>query len=141
MAQAAISTSARVDGQVALVTGAGGGIGRATVRALATAGARVVATDLAHAPGLEGERIEYVRHDVTSVTQTSQIVEDIVRRHRRIDILVLCAGVITKAPLVVGTEAEWERLWRTNLMGVVHPLQSVFPLMCKQGGGKIVALG
>ncbi|RYG28982.1 SDR family NAD(P)-dependent oxidoreductase, partial [bacterium] len=71
-----ISAPARLDGQVALITGATGGIGRATALALETAGAKVIATDLAESADFGNYDVDYVQYDVTSSHQTRTVVHD-----------------------------------------------------------------
>ena len=137
-----ISGPARLDGQVALVTGAAGGIGREVVRAFVEAGATVIATDIGNDHPFEGQAsIHYVRYDVTSQAETDAVVGQVVRDHGRIDVLVLCAGSIANTPLADSTDEEWASIWRVNVMGVVNPVRHIFPLMCDQQHGKIVALG
>ncbi|CAN7663657.1 SDR family oxidoreductase [Phenylobacterium sp. LjRoot225] len=137
-----VSGPARLDGQVALVTGGAGGIGSEVVRTLAAAGATVVATDLGETHPFEGaSNIQYLRYDVTSAAETDALVNRIVQDHGKIDVLVLCAGTIANTPLWDSTDAEWESIWRVNVMGVVNPTRRIFPLMKEKGYGKIVALG
>jgi len=141
MASIPISGPSRLDGQVALVTGAAGGIGRATAQALAEAGATVIATDIAETAEFDAERIVYRRYDVTSREETDTIISGAVKRHGRIDILVLCAGTITHRPLSESADDEWEAILRVNLIGVVNPVRALMPIMAEQGYGKMVALG
>ena len=137
-----ISGPARLDGQVAVVTGAAGGIGREVVRSLVEAGATVIATDVVDSDPYAGQaKIHYARYDVTSRQQTDELAERIMREHGKIDVLVLCAGSIANTPLADSTDEEWQSILRVNLMGVVNPLRRIFPLMCEKGHGKIVALG
>lgn len=136
-----ISAPARLDGRVALVTGAAGGIGSEVVRAFVEAGATVVATDLGEDPFPGKPNVHYLRYDVTSAAATDEVVETVLRDHGRIDVLVLCAGSIANTGIADSTDAEWESIWRVNVMGVVNPVRRIFPLMCDQGSGKIVALG
>ncbi|QCJ01224.1 SDR family oxidoreductase (plasmid) [Agrobacterium larrymoorei] len=136
-----ISAPARLDGRVALITGATGGIGKATALALAEAGAKVIATDLAESSDFGHPAIEYVRYDVTSSAQTKEVVDDVVRRYGQLDVLVLCAGTITHKPLTESTDEEWRTILDVNLMGVVNPVREIYPIMAEKGGGKIVALG
>lgn len=136
------SGAARMDGQVALVTGAAGGIGRVVVRTLAEAGAKVIATDLGPADAFAGQaNVLYETYDVTSDSQTQALVDRLIRDHGRIDALVLGAGIIANTTLADSTDEEWERVLDVNLMGVVIPSRRIFPRMCEQGGGKIVAMG
>lgn len=137
-----LSGPARLDGQVALLTGAAGGIGREVARSLAEAGAAVVATDIADGNPFEShETIRYLRYDVTSRRETDDLVDRLAREHGRIDVLVLCAGSIARTPIADADDEEWESIWRVNVMGVVNPVRRIFPLMCGNGYGKIVALG
>ena len=137
-----LSGPERLDGRVALVTGAAGGIGREVVKTLVAVGATVVATDIVDGSPFDGQNnIRYVRYDVTSISQTDEVVDRITREHRKIDVLILCAGSIARTPIAEATDAEWESIWRVNVMGVVNPLRRIYPLMCKNGYGKIVALG
>jgi 3-oxoacyl-[acyl-carrier protein] reductase len=142
MVNTPISAPARLDGQVALVTGGAGGIGSEVVRTLAAAGAVVVATDLGEKHPFEGAaNISYQRYDVTSRSETDALVDRIVAQHGKIDILVMCAGTIANTPLQDSTDEEWESIWKVNVMGVVNPMRRIFPLMKEKGYGKIVALG
>lgn len=136
-----ISAPARLDGRVALVTGAAGGIGRATALALAEAGARVIATDISDNAEFDSPSIEYARYDVTSPGDTKTVIADVLARHGQLDVLVLCAGAITHRPLTESTDEEWRAMLDVNLMGVVNPVREVYPIMAENGGGKIVALG
>jgi 3-oxoacyl-[acyl-carrier protein] reductase len=142
MAQIPVSGPSRLDGQVALVTGAAGGIGSEVARTLAAAGAFVVATDLGERHPFEGAaNIQYLPYNVTSRPETDQIVDRILGEHGQIDILVMCAGTIANTPLWDSTDEEWESILQVNLMGVVNPMRRIFPLMRDKGYGKIVALG
>ena len=135
-----MSGPANLDGQVALITGGAGAMGRAISQAFQQAGAKVVATDRAEhediAPG-----IEYRRYDVTSRAQTDEVVDAVIARHGRVDILVLCAGIIARTPLGDSTDEEWDDVLAVNVRGVVNPARRLFPLMCEQGFGKILAAG
>lgn len=138
-----ISASPRLDGRVALVTGGAGGIGRAVCATLAGAGARVVATDLQEDRDWLGVTpgIGFLRHDVTSRSETEAVIDQVAAAHGRLDILVLCAGAIARTPLAESEDAEWQAMLDVNLMGVVNPLRKAYPMMVRAGGGKIVALG
>ncbi len=141
MSSIPVSGPARLDGKVAIITGAAGGIGRATALAFADAGATVIATDIAEAPDYGVAGIHYHRYDVTSRDETTALVAGVKARHGSIDALVLCAGAISHRPLVESTDDEWRQMLDVNLMGVVNPVREVFPVMAEQGMGKIVALG
>jgi 3-oxoacyl-[acyl-carrier protein] reductase len=136
-----ISSEARLDGRVALVTGGTGGIGRAVCDTLAAAGAKVVAADLQEGSGGMAPGVEFLHCDVTSRASTEGIIDDVLARHGRIDVLVLCAGSIARTPLQDSEDAEWQSILDVNLMGVVNPLRKLYPIMVQAGGGKVVALG
>lgn len=137
-----LSAPARLDGQVALMTGAAGGIGRATTLALAAAGAKVIATDIAAEVSFgDVTSIEYRRCDVTSQAETEQVVDDVLQSHGRIDVLILCAGSISHRSLGESTNEEWRSILDVNLFGVLNPVRKVFPVMAGQGYGKMVAVG
>ena len=136
-----VSAPARLDGQVALVTGAAGGIGRATALAFAESGATVIATDILETADFDAAGITYLPYDVTSAKDTTEIVAKICKDHGRIDALVLCAGTITHKSLAEATDADWQAMLNVNLMGVVNPVREIYPIMASQGYGKMVALG
>jgi 3-oxoacyl-[acyl-carrier protein] reductase len=138
-----ISSDARLDGRVAFVTGGTGGIGRAVCASLAAAGARVVAADLQEGSAVSEPTagVEFLRCDVTSRGGTEAAIDQVLAKHGRIDVLVLCAGTIARTPLQDSEDAEWQAMLDVNLMGVVNPLRKLYPIMVQAGGGKIVALG
>ena len=136
-----VSGPARLDGKVAIVTGAAGGLGRAATLALAEAGATVVATDITEGVRFDSNQITYQRYDVTSRDETRSVIAEVRAKHGRIDAMVLCAGTISHKHLLESTDDEWRSILDVNLMGVVNPVREVFPIMAEQGMGKIVALG
>jgi len=131
---------------VAVVTGAAGGIGEATVRAIAARGARVALADLRLAAAeeaavrlqAEGFDVEPVSVDVASEPSVRAMADHVLGRWGRIDILVNNAGVESSKPfLEIGLE-EYERVMRVNTTGVWLCCQAVIPAMLRQGGGRIV---
>lgn len=135
-----MSGPASLDGQVALITGGAGAMGRAISNAFKKAGASVIATDVAPNE-LIGEGIHYRQYDVTSREQTDALIDSVIAEHGKVDILVLCAGIIARTPLAESTDEEWDALMAVNVRGVVNPSRKLFPLMCEQGFGKILAAG
>lgn len=135
-----LSGPANLTGQVALITGGSGGMGRAIANAFQNAGARVIATDLGVHQDI-GPGIEYRSYDVTSRVQTDKVIDDVLSNQGRVDILVLCAGIIARTPLANSTDEEWNSMLSVNLMGVVNPVRKLFPIMCERGFGKILAAG
>ncbi len=130
-------------GQVAIVTGATGDIGRVTTRALADRGAAVVGTDV-HASSdafVEDDSIAYRRLDVTSRSDADALVADVMFEHGRIDIAVLAAGIATLARVDTVTDEEWDQVMGVNVYGVMNVARSVVPVMKERRYGKIVAIG
>ncbi len=137
--------SFRMDGQVALITGAGSGLGQAFAEALAAYGADVVITEL---PGKEaaaeataelvraqGRRAMTATLDVTSMDSIGALVERIVSEWGRIDILVNNAGLNVPKWAVDVTEADWDRVLDTDLKGAFFMAQAVGRHMIERGGG------
>lgn len=141
MVKSPISAAPRLDGQVALVTGGVGGIGAATVRTLSEAGARVIAVDIAESATDLPPNAVYMHCDVTSREAVEAVVDRVIERYGAVDVLVLCAGSISRAPLQESTDEEWKSIFDVNVMGVVNPVRKLFPIMAERGYGKIVALG
>ncbi|GIX49212.1 MAG: short chain dehydrogenase [Candidatus Tectimicrobiota bacterium] len=138
----------RLQGKVALVTGAGSGIGRATALAFAREGARVVVADAEAAAGEatvarireEGGEAAFVRVDVTRAEQVAAMVAQAVQRYGRLDCAHNNAGILGQPfqPLTDCSEEAWERLMAVNLKGVWLCLKYEIPQMVRQGGGAIV---
>jgi 3-oxoacyl-[acyl-carrier protein] reductase len=135
-----LSGPARLDGQVVLITGGAGGMGRAIARLFAASGAQVIATDRAEREDV-GQGIEYRRYDVTSRVETDRVIDSVIGAHGKVDILVLCAGIIARTPLADSTDDEWNAMLSVNVLGVVNPTRKLFPIMCRNGFGKILAAG
>jgi NAD(P)-dependent dehydrogenase (short-subunit alcohol dehydrogenase family) len=135
-----LSGPSSLKGHVALITGGSGGMGRAIANAFKTAGAATIATDLGKHEDI-GPGIEYRRYDVTSRVETDRVIDEVLAAHGKIDILVLCAGIIARTPLAQSTDEEWNSMLSVNVLGVVNPTRKLFPIMCGRGFGKILACG
>jgi NAD(P)-dependent dehydrogenase (short-subunit alcohol dehydrogenase family) len=135
-----------ISGQVALVTGAGRGIGRDLVVALAAAGAKVVAgirdPEAADAVVTEardaGGEARGVTLDVTDRDSIDRAVEHTVERFGRLDILVNNAGLGTNHDALDATEEEWDDLFAVNVRGLFFACQSAGRRMIAQRHGRIV---
>jgi 2-hydroxycyclohexanecarboxyl-CoA dehydrogenase len=135
----------RLDGKIAIVTGAGQGIGKAIAEKLAAEGATVVVSDLdettakATASALPGAAA--VRADVTDREGVQAMVDGIVQQFGRVDVLVNNAGWDKASAFVDSDPADWKRAIAVNLFGVLHTCKAVLPLMAGQGSGAVVNLG
>lgn len=117
---------------VAVVTGAGGGIGRAACAALTEAGAAVVATDLA--ADVKGVKADaYFQHDVTSAADWARIAAHVEKTHGRLDALVNNAGISIVGRIEDTPIEEWRRVHAVNVESVVVGVQTFLPLL-KKGG-------
>jgi len=136
-------------GQVALVTGASRGIGRAIALALGDAGAYVVinyrgneeaAAETLALLGTRSGRGEILRFDVSVEDEIEEAVAKIVDRHRKIDILVNNAGVTSDNLLIRTKPQEWEQVIGTNLKGTVFCTKAVCRIMIRERQGRIICL-
>jgi len=132
-----------LDGRVAVVTGASSGIGEATVRALAAAGASVALgarrTDRlqAIADSLDGHT--YIHEvDVSDEEQARGFIEAAHNDLGGLDILVNNAGVMLLGPVAGGDTDEWRRMIAVNLLGLLYCTHAALPLLEASGGGDVV---
>lgn len=127
----------RFDGQTALITAAAQGIGRASVEALARAGARVIATDinldrlheLGELPGVEMRRL--------NVLDAAE-VEAVCAGAGPVDILFNCAGVVQGGSVLECSETDLDFAWDLNVKAMVRTIKAVLPGMIARGGGSII---
>jgi NAD(P)-dependent dehydrogenase (short-subunit alcohol dehydrogenase family) len=137
----------RFEDKVAMVTGAGSGIGRATVLAFAREGARVAAADINLQTAEETTRMVKeaggealpVKADVTISSEVTRMVEETVRAYGRLDCAFNCAGISTPYTAFADlTEETWNRVIAINLTGVFLCMKYEIVQMLKNGGGAIV---
>jgi 2-hydroxycyclohexanecarboxyl-CoA dehydrogenase len=138
----------RLNGKVAIVSGAAQGIGRAIAKRLAYEGAKVAIADIqedaagktAQEINAEGGHAIAVGLDVTSLDSATAAVEKTERELGPIDILVNNAGWDKLEPFVESTPETWDRVIAINFRGVLNCCKAVIPKMQARGGGKIVSI-
>jgi NAD(P)-dependent dehydrogenase (short-subunit alcohol dehydrogenase family) len=139
----------RLAGKVAIITGAGVGIGRATALLFAKEGAKVVVADRGPEGGAKtaslinenGGVAIFVQVDVSKAADVKKMLETTLERYTKLDILVNNAGVYTQANVVETAEEEWDRILDVNLKGAFLCSKYCIPEMLKGGGGCIVNVG
>jgi 2-keto-3-deoxy-L-fuconate dehydrogenase len=125
-----------LSGKTALVTAAAQGIGRASVLALAQAGARVIATDVNEAAldGLASDRVTTRKLDVLNPDMITQVVGEI----GDIDILFNCAGVVHGGALLEASDADLDFAYELNVKAMVRMCRAVLPAMLAKKDGAII---
>ncbi|MBL8698696.1 MAG: glucose 1-dehydrogenase [Alphaproteobacteria bacterium] len=142
------NTMLRLDGEVALVTGAARGIGAASAALLAAAGAEVLVADLdgaaaeagAAAIRARGHRAHGLVLDVADDAGVAAAFEAVRERHGRLDVLVNNAGIALRKPTTELPRADWDKVVAVNLTGVFLCAQAAASIMLAGGGGRIVNL-
>ena len=139
----------RLDGKVALITGASRGIGYATGELMSRAGATVIlnynrtrdaAENLAQRINSSGGKALAVKANVADRGEVEAMVETAIRAFGRIDILVNNAGIWTYGEIDTMPDEVWDETMNINLRGVFNCTRAVVPHMKKQGGGRIINL-
>lgn len=139
-----------VAGRVALVTGASRGIGRACAEALAEQGATVIvnyvkgeaaAREVADAITAKGGKAEIAGFDVADTKAVDAAVDDIAKRHGKIDILVANAGISIDGLLLRLKDEDLDRLWATNVRGAIACAKACSRGMMRARWGRIVFMG
>jgi NAD(P)-dependent dehydrogenase (short-subunit alcohol dehydrogenase family) len=134
----------RLDGRVALLTGGGGGIGRASAEALAQAGAHVAVADIDEAAAKSCAAVigrgEAHRLDVTDETEVERVIGALVARHGRLDVLVNNAGFGARMPTVDLPSERWREVLAVNLDGSFFCARAAGRHMLAAGRGAVVNL-
>jgi NAD(P)-dependent dehydrogenase (short-subunit alcohol dehydrogenase family) len=134
----------RLEGKVAIITGAAGGIGRATTARFVAEGARVLMTDremdpLASSAAAFGDAVAWVAADVTEPNAAERVVTAALAKFGALHVLFANAGTEGRvAPLLEQQPEDFERVFQTNVVGVFRFLKHAAPAIAKSGGGSIV---
>ena len=138
----------RLDGRIALVTGAAQGNGKGIAKRLAEEGATVVLTDVSEkvhetAKELKASGLKAVgmKMDVTKSSEVNQTVKKVLEEYGKIDILVNNAGIYPDEPPIYEMPEEfWDNMYNINVKGIFHCLKAVLPAMVKRKSGKVINL-
>jgi 3-oxoacyl-[acyl-carrier protein] reductase len=136
----------KLENKVAIITGAGSGIGRESAVLFAKEGAKVVVADVNEKGGEEtvstikndGGESFFFKLDVTDREQSKNMVKTTMEKYGRIDVLINNAGITQDALVAKMTEEQWDRVIDINLKGVFNCTQAVVEVMINQGKGAIV---
>ena len=137
---------ARLEGKVALVTGAGSGIGRGCALAMAREGASVVVADIDESGGAEtcsqiaagGGRTRFHRADVARESSWDELIDAIEREFGKLHVLINNAAICIAKPLLEMSFESWRRQMAINLDSVFLGTKRALPLMVKSGGGSVI---
>ncbi|MEW5978458.1 MAG: SDR family NAD(P)-dependent oxidoreductase [Acidobacteriota bacterium] len=135
-----------MQGKVAVITGAGNGIGLGSARIFARQGAKVVLLDVEEKAGRdveealqrEGCAARFIRTDVSKVAEVAQSIESVIAEFGQIDVLFANAAVQLSMPVESVSEEDWDRLHDVNVKGVFLCCQYVLPWMKRRKSGAIV---
>ena len=136
----------RLDGKVAMITGAGRGIGEAIARRFVADGAKVLIADLredllqAVSKSMDPRLVATRTGDVTKLHDVSEMVQETVRFGGKIDILVNNAGIDPSGNIVDLSVEQWKNVIDVNLTGPFLCMKEAIPYMIEQGGGSIVSI-
>ena len=123
-------------GKTALLTAAGQGIGKATAKAFADAGAYVIATDINEESLTYLSEIADETHklDVTNLDE----IKNLTRSIKELHILFNCAGIVHNGTILEATDDEWELAFNLNSKAMYHMIRETLPIMINNGGGSII---
>lgn len=138
----------RLDGKVAVISGAASGIGLAVAETFAEAGAEVVLGDIAEDEGAEaaerlngeGRKARFARLDVTDLKAIEAFKNEVLRHHGGVDIVANVAGWGRAEPFVENTPEFWRKVVDLNYLGVVGFTRAFLDQMIERGSGKIVSV-
>lgn len=129
--------SKRLEGKIALVTGGSAGIGGECCKLFAAEGATVIAADM-NPMTYEAANVEFMQLNVTSVENCQEVVDAVVAKYGRIDVLVNNAGITRDALVQKMTDDMWDAVIAVNLKGVFNVTRLVGPLMMENNYGSII---
>ena len=131
----------RLEGKVAIITGAASGIGAAGARLLVAEGAQIVMTDVQDGSALAaelGNSAIFRKHDVADEAGWAEVVDLAVSQFGRLDVLINCAAIRDVKPVMEATVADMERSFRINTLGPMLGMKAAFEALKASGKGAVV---
>ena len=125
--------SKKLEGKIALITGAAAGIGRATTELFAREGARVIASDR-DLKGLDGLDADKHQLDVTD----SAAITALAKKVGRVDVLFNCAGFVETGTIMENDDGQWQKSFEINVFAMARMIKAFLPAMIEAGGGSII---
>jgi len=125
--------SRKLEGKIALITGAAAGIGRAATEMFLAEGAKVIATDR-DLKGLDGLGCDKVQLDVTDGAAIAALAQ----KTGRLDVLFNCAGFVENGTILDNDDAQWEKSFQINVYAMARMIKAFLPAMIEGGGGSII---
>ncbi len=127
-----------LENKIAIVAGGSGGLGQKIVGGLMDFGAKTVIADIRSPRNLD---TEFINTDVTNSASVKSMVKEVEAKHGRIDVLVNCAGINNRIPVLEFPEEEWDKILNINLKGTFLTCKEVGKVMVKQRYGRIINFG
>lgn len=127
--------------RIAVVTGGANGIGRGIAESLTKAGATVMICDIDEKAGeklAETLNGEFYKLDVTDIAAGEEVVQNILEKHKKIDILAANTGIYPEKPIADMTEEDWEKIQSINLKGMFFIAKPVLEAMKEQNYGRVI---
>src|SRR5215217_5578583 len=132
------SMPARLTDEVALVTAAGQGIGRAIAEAFAAEGAKLIATDVEEKKVQDIKAAARLKLDVRSTEAVETLAKDVAENFGALDILVNCAGYVYQGNVLDCSDRDWDFSFDLNVKSMHRTIKAFLPGMLKKGAGTIV---
>jgi 2-keto-3-deoxy-L-fuconate dehydrogenase len=125
--------SRKLEGKIALITGAAAGIGRSTTELFAAEGAKVIATDR-DLKGLDGLDADKYQLDVTDAAAIAALAKKV----GKVDVLFNCAGFVESGTILENDDAQWQKSFEINVYAMARMIKAFLPAMIENGGGSII---
>ena len=125
--------SRKLEGKIALITGAAAGIGRSTTELFVSEGAKVIATDR-DLKGLDGLDADKHQLDVTD----SAAIAALAKKVGKVDVLFNCAGFVESGTILDSDDSHWQKSFEINVYAMARMIKAFLPAMIENGGGSII---